>query len=126
MLTPEQIIERLEQIEQDLADVGPEFSDAAEAWTRAKRDKEKSWAEAYMSASVDGKSVPVTDKKAAAIAASEHIGVESEARYVGCKAKVDVLETRSMIGMALLKSHGRVDSGFTPTGRTYGSERAPS
>jgi alkylhydroperoxidase/carboxymuconolactone decarboxylase family protein YurZ len=124
MLTREQIIERLEQIEQDLGEVGPALHNAGEAWTRAKRDKEKKWAEAYMKASGGKASTPVTDKKAAGILASEHIGVEAEARYVGLSKRADVLQTRAMIGMALLKSHDRVEAPVSPTGQTYGSRRA--
>lgn len=124
MLSREQIIGRLEEIKADLGDVGPEFAEAAEAWTRAKRDKEKAWATAYMDAG-DGKaSTPVTDKKAAGILASEHIGVESEGRYVGLSKRADVLQTRAMIGMALLKSHDRVEAPVSPAGQTYGNRRA--
>jgi hypothetical protein len=34
-------------------------------------------------------------------------GMDDEAKYVGLKGVVEVLNTRAMIGMALLKSHGR-------------------
>jgi hypothetical protein len=115
VLTPAQIIERLEAIEQDLADRQPEFEDAAGAWTRAKRDKELAWATAYTEASGE-----VTTRKAAAIKASEHIGREAEARYTALSKVCGVLETRAMIGMALLKSHGRIDAPVTPSGRVYG------
>jgi hypothetical protein len=118
MLTPEQIIERLEEIERDLADRQIPLGDAAEAWTRAKRDKEKAWADAYMKA--EG---AITTRKAAAIQASESIGIEAEARYVGLSKACGVMETRSMIGMALLKAHGRIE-GPSPSGRTYGEQRA--
>lgn len=103
MLSPAQIMERLEQIEQDLASRQNEYQQAAEDWHRANRDKEKSWADAYMLATGQ-----VTDRKAAAIQASSHIGADAEARYVALKAAVSVLETRSMIGQSLLKAHGRI------------------
>jgi len=103
VLSPAQIIERLEAIDQDLQTRQNEFEEAAEAWTRKKREKELSWARAYMSAS--GKEV--TTRKAAAKLESENVGLEEEAKYEGLKAVMDVLQTRSMIGMGLLKAHGR-------------------
>lgn len=118
MLTPAQIIERLEAIEQDLADRQGEYEQAAEDWTRDNREKEKAWAEAYLAA--DGQ---VTDRKAAAIDESCYIGVASEARYVALKAAVSVLETRATIGQSLLKAHGRLD-GPVPAGRTFGGRHA--
>lgn len=124
MLTRERIIERLEEIEQDLGEVGPDLHEAGEAWTRAKREQAKAWATAYMDAGNGKASTPVTDKKAAGILASEHIGVEAEARYIGLSKRADVLQTRAMIGMALLKSYDRVEAPVSPTGQTYGSRRA--
>lgn len=102
-LTPAQIMQRLEDIEKDLGERQNEYQQAAEDWTRENRTKEKTWAEAYMKASGQ-----VTDRKAAAILASAHIGEEAEARFVALKAAVNVLETRSMIGQSLLKAHGRM------------------
>jgi hypothetical protein len=105
MLTPAQIIERLETIEHELADKQPDFEKYAESWTRAKREQELAWARAYTLAASSTKNV--TDRKAAAIEASAMQGMDDEARYVGLKGVIDVLQTRSMIGMALLKAHGR-------------------
>lgn len=120
MLTRVQIIERLEAIETDLAERQPDLQKYAESWTRQKREKEKKWAEAYMQS--DAKEV--TTRKAAAIRASEGIGVEDEANYTALSKVCDVLNTRAMIGMALLKSHDRVESVVPSGGRVYGSERA--
>lgn len=103
MLSPVQWIERLESIEQDLAVRQNELSTSSEGWTRKEREKKKAWAEAYMAS--HGKEV--TTRKASAALQSEDIGIEEEAKYVGVKAAVDVLQTRSMIGMSLLKAHGR-------------------
>lgn len=104
MLTPAQIMERLETIERELEEHQPDLSRYAEEWTRDKRRKEQTWAEAYMGAS----GAQVTDRKAAAIHASELIGMEAEAKYVGLKAVTEVLSTRAMIGQSLLKAHGRI------------------
>lgn len=120
MLTPAQIVQRLEDIEQDLADRQPLLEDAAEAWTRAKRDKELAWARAYM----ESDAREVTTRKAAAILASEHIGIEAEARYTALSKVCGVLEQRAIVGMALLKAHTRIEAPVSPGGRTYGSGRA--
>ena len=104
MLTPAQIIERMEEIDADLSERQRELEQAAEGWTRKKRDKELAWARAYTRAHGERN---VTDRKAAAIEASEMIGIDEEARFTALKSVVDVLQTRSMIGMALLKAHGR-------------------
>lgn len=103
MLTPAQIMQRLEDIEQDLGQRQNEYAQAAEGWTRQNREKEKAWAEAYLKA--DGQ---VTDRKAAAVQASCHIGAEDEAAYVALKAAMSVLETRASIGQSLLRAHGRI------------------
>jgi hypothetical protein len=98
-------MERLEEIERDLADRQPEYERAAEAWTRAKREKELAWARGY---TLSHGAKNVTDRKAAAIEASELIGVDAEARFVSLKSVIEVLSTRSMIGQSLLKAHGRI------------------
>lgn len=116
MLTPAQIMSRLEEIEQDLADRQPELEQAAEAWTRAKRDKELAWATAYIASDAR----EVTSRKAAAILASEAIGVEAEARYVALSKVCALLETRASIGQSLLRAHGRIESPVQPSGPTYG------
>lgn len=104
-LTPADIMGRLEEIERDLGTRQNEYEAAAEAWHRAKRDKEKQWASAYLA---HDKAKHVTDRKAAAILASEDIGREDEARYVALKAAVEVLTTRASIGQSLLRAHGRI------------------
>jgi hypothetical protein len=103
MLTPQEIIARLEEIEQDLASRQNEYAEAAEAWVRKDREREQKNAEAYMAATGQ-----VTDRKAAASNESATIGMEEEARYVGVRAVVKVLETRATIGQSLLKAHGRI------------------
>jgi hypothetical protein len=100
--TPQQVQERLEQIDRDLAARMPALEAAALSWFRKKRDREHEWAKAYMAA--DG---PAHERKAAAELATATIGVADEAEYEALRAVVRVLETRSTIGMALLKSQGR-------------------
>lgn len=100
--TPQQIMERLEEIEEDLGERQNRLETAALDWYRVVRDRDLKHAQAYMAA--DGQ---VTDKKQAALLASSHIGVEEEAAYESLKAACRVLETRSTIGMSLLKAQGR-------------------
>jgi 7,8-dihydro-6-hydroxymethylpterin-pyrophosphokinase len=104
MMTPAQIMERLEEIEQDLGLKQNEYERAASEWFGIRRDKEKAWATAYLGAD-DG---AVTDRKASAILASEDVGREEEARYVALKAAIDVLMARATIGQSLLRAHGRI------------------
>jgi hypothetical protein len=100
--TPQQVMERLQGIEQELADSTNELEQAAYGWFRKKRDKEHDEAVAFMSA--EG-----TDTKRRMVAKREtsHIGMEEEALYEALRARVRTLETRATIGMALLKTQGR-------------------
>ncbi len=101
-LTPAQIEQRLEEIGQDLAHRQNAYGSAAERWHRALRDREHKHAVAFMSA--DGNT---TERREAAKRETAMIGMAEEAEYEGLRAVVKVLETRAMIGMALLKSAGR-------------------
>jgi hypothetical protein len=101
-LTPAQIMERLEEYQTELGTISNEYADVAERWTRAKRERELAYARAYMSATGQ-----VTTRKEAATLESENVGLEDEARFVGLKGRIEVINTAAMIGMALLKAHGR-------------------
>jgi hypothetical protein len=103
-LTPAQIIERLESIEQDLSDRQSKGETAAENFYRAKRDYELAYATAFMQA----KGSP-TERKAAATKALErdpaHFALmENEGAYEGWKAATRTLETRASIGQSLLRA----------------------
>ncbi|HTE60084.1 MAG TPA: hypothetical protein VK631_07005 [Solirubrobacteraceae bacterium] len=100
--TPQQVMDRLEAIDRDLAARMPALEAAALGWFRKKRDREQAWASAYMSA--DG---PAHVRKAEADYATATVGVAEEAEYEALKAVVRVLETRATIGQSLLRSHGR-------------------
>jgi len=100
--TPQQVQERLEQIERDLANRQNALETSALAWFRCKRDKEKRWAQAYLSASG-----PVNERKAHADLAVAVVGVAEEAEFEAIKAVVRVLEARATIGQSLLRSQGR-------------------
>lgn len=100
--TPQQVQARLEQIEQDLSVRQNVFEAAALSWYRVKREKEKRWAQAYLTASG-----PVHERKAHADLAVATVGVMEEAEYEAVKAVVRTLEARATIGQSLLRSQGR-------------------
>lgn len=101
--TPAQVQMRLEDIDRDLAERQNTLEETAMEWFRAKRDRELAEAVAYA-----GASGPATERKIIADAAGAEVGAEEEGAWEGKKAVVRVLETRANIGMALLKSQGRV------------------
>lgn len=100
--TPQQVQARLEAIDRDLANRQNALESSALAWFRAKRDKEKQWAQAYISASG-----PVHERKAHADLAVATVGVAEEAEWEALRAVVRTLETRATIGQSLLRSQGR-------------------
>jgi hypothetical protein len=93
---------RLEEIERDLADRQGEYEQAALAYWRSKREKEKAQAEAFLRA--EG---TVAERQALAAQATAHIGMEDEARWEALKGVVRVLDTRATIGTSLLTAQGR-------------------
>ncbi len=101
-LTPAQIEERLEEIMDDLGHRQNAYESAAEKWYKALRDREHQHAVVFMSA--DGNT---TERREHAKRETALIGKVEEAEYEGLRAVVKVLESRAMIGMALLKSAGR-------------------
>lgn len=101
--TPHLIEVRLAEIENDLAVRQNSWESAARVWFRKLREVEKDRANAYVAA--DGS--PTEKREAGSYAVGEDGGVE-QAEYEALRAVVKVLEARAMIGMALLKSQGRV------------------
>jgi hypothetical protein len=101
-LTPAQIEERLQGIERDLALRGPLYEQAAENWYRVLRDREHKHAIEFMRAEGN-----TTERRERAKQETALIGMVEEAEYEGLRAAIKVMETRAMIGMALLKSAGR-------------------
>jgi hypothetical protein len=102
-LTPAQIEERLQELEHDLGLRQNAYANAAEKWHRALREREHKHAIEFMRAG--GKTV--TERKEQARELTALMGITEEAEYEGLKAAIRVMELRSMIGMALLKSAGR-------------------
>jgi hypothetical protein len=103
--TPAAIMTRLDAIERDLADRQNALEAAARAWFVAKRQRDHDHAVAFLAA--EG---PVAQRKAVADRETALDGREAEAEWEALRAVVRTLETRSTIGMALLKSHGRAEA----------------
>lgn len=101
MLNPAQVVERLEQIEQDLAVRQEALESAAERWYRAKRDKEHARAVAFLQA--EG---TVAERSAHADVETSLLGRDDEAEYEALRAVVRVLETRASIGQTLTRTNG--------------------
>ena len=99
---PAQVVERLEQIEADLAVRQNALEAAALAWFQAKRQREHDRAVAFI-----GAEGTVAERSALADRATALDGREAEAEWEALRAVVRVLETRAMIGMGILKSQGR-------------------
>ena len=100
--SPTAVQQRLAEIENDLATRQNTYEAAALDWYRAKRDKEKASAVAFLRA--DG---TVAERKAIADELTAVDGKEAEALFESMRAVMRTLETRATIGMALLKSQGR-------------------
>lgn len=96
------VLRRLEQIEADLAERQNFFEDAAMEWFKAKRDKERARADAFLRAVGT-----VAERNAEADRETALMGVEAEAQYEAMKAVTRVLETRASIGQSILRSQAR-------------------
>lgn len=101
--SPQAVINRLAEIEHELAIRQNVLEEVAMNWYRAKRDKEKARAVAFLRA--EG---TVAERQARADEETAIDGVEVEAEYESVKAVVRVLETRASIGQTLLRSQARV------------------
>lgn len=102
--TPQAVQERLEAIENDLAQRQNLYESAALEWFKAQREITRLKAHALLNSDKES----VTEKKADGdLAAYDVAGASAEAEYEALKAAVKVLETRATIGMSILRSQGR-------------------
>jgi hypothetical protein len=99
---PAPVIQRLTDIENDLALRQNTLESAARKWFVAKRDKEKARAVAFLSASGT-----VAERSAIADRETALDGKNEEAEWEAVKAVVRVLEARASIGQSILRSQGR-------------------
>lgn len=100
--SPAQVQARLESIENDLATRQNDVETAAWVWFKAKREREKARAEAFLKA--EGS---VAERNALADFETADIGADSEAEFEAKKAVVRVLDTRAAIGMSILRAQTR-------------------
>ena len=100
---PAAVVARLEEIDEQLAAVQNEYEEAALRWFRSKRSRERSYAEAFMTA--EGS---VEARKAQAAMETAALGMEEEARYEALKGLLRTLEVRASIGQSILRSQGRL------------------
>lgn len=106
MRSPAENIQNLEQIDKDLAERGPSLESSAEEWFKAKREREKKRAVAFLSHITDpnGKPLSVAERNAIADSLTADIGAEHEAIFEARKAAVKVLDTRATINQSLLNA----------------------
>lgn len=103
LASPHAVMQRLSDIEADLAKRQIELERAAQDWFHAKREKERDWAVNFLRAEgTDGK------RRVIATAATALDGSEEEARFESLKAVVRTLDTRAAIGMSILRAQSRV------------------
>lgn len=95
-------MDRLAEIENDLADRQNALESAALRWFRAKRDREHDRAVAFLNA--EG---TVAERSAVSERETALDGKDEEAEWEALRAVVRVMDTRATIGMALLKAQGR-------------------
>lgn len=99
---PAAVIERLDEIDRDLALRQNLLEAAALTYYRAKRDREHNRAIAFLSS--EG---TVAERNALADKATALDARDAEAEYEALRAVVRVLETRASIGQSILKAQGR-------------------
>ncbi len=100
---PAAVMSRLADIEDDLAKRQNALEAAGLAWFKAKRDREKARAVAFLQA--EG---TVAERQAIADRATALDGKNEEAEWEALRAVVRVLETRASIGQSILRSQSRV------------------
>ena len=100
--TPQQVQERLEKIDEAIAETLNEAEDAALSWFRKKAEREQEWTREYIASSG-----PAHVRKATADLKASTIGVEEEAKWEATRVMLRGLSDRGNIGMAILKSQGR-------------------
>ena len=96
------VLKRLEEIDAELAERQNKYEQAAWNWFRAKRDRERARAEAFLTAQGS-----VAERNAHADAETALQGLDAEARYEALKAVIRVLETRASIAQSVLRSQQR-------------------
>ncbi len=100
--SPALVHERLEALDNDLATFQNEVEQAALDWFRQKRLREKAHASAFLTAKGS-----IAARHAVAEVETATQGMDEEAAWEAKRHLLKVLETRSNVAMAILKSQGR-------------------
>jgi hypothetical protein len=102
---PGAVVQRLEELDAALALHQNDLEQAAQDHFTSKHLKEKAKAEAFLKAQGER---TIAERTAIAERDTAVIGMEHEARWEGLKGVVRVLDTRSAIGMSILRAQSRV------------------
>lgn len=102
--SPAVVLQRLSEIERDLAERQNSYERSAGNWYAAQREIKRLHAIALLSSQKPSVTAQKAEADIAAVAAP---GAEYEAEYEALKAVIRVLEQRAMILMSILKSQGR-------------------
>lgn len=103
-MNPVAMIDRLEQLERDLADRQATVEDLAVRWFKVKRDREKAYAIAFLAA--DG-TTGQRDAQAR-LAAYDVDDGSVEGEWEGAKAAIKAIETRASVGQTLVRTNVRL------------------
>ena len=105
---PAAVEARLDEIEQELAVTQNALEDAAMAWFRARREREREAAIAFIRAEgTAGERKARADLAVADLEVDGEPVWELEGKYETLRSKVRVLGDRAAIGMSVLKAQGR-------------------
>lgn len=100
--TPTDVQERLEGLDTELQTLQNTVELAAWEWFKAKRQREKARASAFLTAKGS-----IAARWAVADLETAEQGMEEEGTWEGKRALQKALETRAMVGSAILKAQGR-------------------
>jgi len=100
---PHLVMARLQEIERDLALRQNVYEQAAMKWFRAKRERDRERALAFLQATGT-----VAERNAIADRDTAMIGADEEAEYEAVRAVVRTLDARASIGQSILRAQGRV------------------
>jgi 3-dehydroquinate dehydratase len=102
LATPQAVESRLEALDIDLAIFQNEIEEAALDWFRAKREREKAHASAFLTAKGS-----IAARHAVAELETCTQGMDEEAVWEAKRHKLKVLESRAAVAMSILKAQSR-------------------
>lgn len=103
LASPQEVQQRLELIEAQMAEKQNAYESAALGWFRKKRDRDHARAVAFLKA--EGS---VAERNAHADVEASLIGREEEALFEALKASMRSLEGRASVGQSILRAQVRV------------------